>query len=190
VAYPQQQLVASNGVPPYSNWTWAPAPASALPPGLSLNMSSGIITGAPTAAGAFSFIVSVSDSLGATATQTYSITVIAAGPVIGTSSLPNGQYNSPYTPLTLSATSGNPALYMVAWIGWCFARGHDSKSVGQYLRNACAGGPLVHTDQGDGCKFVDSKRNSDSPPSVWQQAMPVTPNCYMPYPTTPHVLLE
>jgi hypothetical protein len=26
VAYPQQQLVASNGVPPYSNWTWVAAP--------------------------------------------------------------------------------------------------------------------------------------------------------------------
>jgi hypothetical protein len=108
VSYPQQQLVAStsNGVPPYSNWTWVAAPSSSLPPGLSLNMSLGTITGAPTAAGVFSFIVSVSDSLGATASQTYSITVVAAGPVIGTSSLPNGQYNSPYTPVALSATSG------------------------------------------------------------------------------------
>jgi hypothetical protein len=106
VPYPQQQLMASNGVPPYSNWTWVPVPGTPLPSGLSLNMVSGIITGAPTTPGTFSFTVSVSDSLGATATQTYSITVIAAGPAIGTSSLPNGQYNASYTPLTLSATSG------------------------------------------------------------------------------------
>src|SRR5208282_4431052 len=87
LAYPQQQLVASNGVPPYGNWTWVAAPGSSLPPGLSLNPLSGIIGGLPVTPGTFSFTVSVSDSVGATASQTYSITVIAAGPGIGTSSL-------------------------------------------------------------------------------------------------------
>jgi hypothetical protein len=183
-AYPQQQLVASNGVPPYGNWTWVAAPSSSLPPGLSLNMSSGTITGAPTAAGVFSFIVSVSDSLGATATQTYSISVVAAGPVLGTNSLPNGQYNAPYMPVNLSATSGTQP----------------------YTWSLGPGGPLPA-----GMTLSPSGSISGTPAQAGLWSIPITvtdansltangtlsltvglatgyagnANCYMPYPTTP-----
>ena len=189
VAYPQQQLVASNGVPPYSNWTWAPAPGSALPPGLSLNMSSGIITGAPTAAGAFSFIVSVSDSLGATALQTYSITVIAAGPVIGTSSLPNGQYNSPYTPLTLSANSGTQPYTWSLGPGGVLPAGMALSPSGSISGTPAQAGmwsiPITVTD-------VNSLTANGTLSLTVGLATGYAgnANCYMPYPTTPMYYLS
>jgi hypothetical protein len=184
VAYPPQQLVASNGVPPYSNWTWAPAQGSALPPGLSLNISSGSITGAPTAAGAFSFIVSVSDSLGATATQTYSITVIAAGPVIGTSSLPNGQYNSPYTPVTLSANSGTQPYTWSLGAGGVLPAGMALSPSGNISGTPAQAGlwsiPIKVTDANS-----LTANGTLSLTVGLATGYAGNANCYMPYPTTP-----
>ncbi len=72
-------LAATGGVLPY---TWAPSTGSTLPPGLSLNPSTGAITGTPTAAAVqsapYTFTVKVTDSEspGITATSgTLSITV-------------------------------------------------------------------------------------------------------------------
>jgi len=67
----------------------------------------GGFTGTPIAAGIFPFIATVTDSIGVSASQPLTLTV-NAGPSIGTTSIPNGQYNSPYVPFTLSATSGTP----------------------------------------------------------------------------------
>jgi hypothetical protein len=82
VVYQPQQLVASGGTPPYVSWNWTPAPGSSLPPGLSISSATtttGTITGTPTVstlpAETYTFIVTVTDFLGATASQTYSITV-------------------------------------------------------------------------------------------------------------------
>jgi hypothetical protein len=51
-----QTLVASGGTPPF---TWS---AAGLPAGLSINSSSGVISGTPTAAGSFGIAITVSDS--------------------------------------------------------------------------------------------------------------------------------
>jgi hypothetical protein len=182
--YPQTQLVASNGVPPYSNWTWVPVPGTPLPPGLSLNMVSGIITGTPTIPGTFSFVVTVSDSLGATASQTYSITVIAAGPAIGTSSLPNGQYNSPYTPLNLSATSGTAPYTWSLGSGGVLPAGMTLSPSGNISGTPAQAGiwsvPITVTDT-----------NSLTANTTLSLTVGLATgysgsgNCYMPYPTTP-----
>jgi hypothetical protein len=71
--YPPQQLVASNGTPPYSNWSVS---SNSLPPGLNLNPSTGSISGTPTGTGNYSFSVTVRDALGVTsAAQNFSIQV-------------------------------------------------------------------------------------------------------------------
>ena len=72
-------LTANGGTVPYA---WAIASGS-LPPGLSLNATSGTITGTPTNAGTFSFAVNVSDASNPaqTATQALSITVSAVSAV-------------------------------------------------------------------------------------------------------------
>jgi Leucine-rich repeat (LRR) protein len=66
-------LQATGGVAPYS---WQ---ASGLPAGLSLNASSGAITGTPTAAGTRQVSVTVRDAKGNTATRSLSITVKSNG---------------------------------------------------------------------------------------------------------------
>jgi hypothetical protein len=64
-------LFADGGVPGY---TWS-LRSGQLPPGLSLTASPGRITGTPTTRGTFSFLVRVTDSRGAFAERTFSITI-------------------------------------------------------------------------------------------------------------------
>src|SRR5215203_4035567 len=64
-------LFADGGVPGYT-WTLR---SGQIPPGLQLTASPGRITGTPTTRGTFSFVVRVTDSRGAFAERTFSITV-------------------------------------------------------------------------------------------------------------------
>jgi fibronectin type 3 domain-containing protein len=100
-------LAATGGTTPY---TWS-ITASSLPPGLSLNASTGAISGTPTASGTFGFTAKVTDSTtptAQTATQTLSITVAAAQtPVsITTTFLPEGQQGNTYAATLLTAHGG------------------------------------------------------------------------------------
>lgn len=71
-----ESLSASGGTPPYSNWSVS---SGTLPAGLTLNSSTGAISGAPTAAGTFNFSVTVLDSLGAVSpARNLSITIVQA----------------------------------------------------------------------------------------------------------------
>jgi hypothetical protein len=69
-----QTLSATGGATPYS-WSLV---SGGLPSSLTLS-AAGAITGTPTVAGAYSFIVTVTDSASATATQTFNLTVVLAG---------------------------------------------------------------------------------------------------------------
>jgi hypothetical protein len=66
VAY-SSALVASGGTLSYTNYSII---SGSLPPGLTLNPTTGAITGTPTTAGPFSFTAQVKDSAGATASAT------------------------------------------------------------------------------------------------------------------------
>src|SRR5713101_7220067 len=67
-------LAASGGVPPYS-WTVF---GGQLPNSLSLASPTGIISGTPTLAGAFTFSIQVSDSAGTTASAGFTINIAPA----------------------------------------------------------------------------------------------------------------
>jgi hypothetical protein len=65
-------LTATGGTPPY---TWA-ITAGSLPPGISLNASTGVISGTDfTQTGKFSFTVTVTDQAGATASKSLTLSV-------------------------------------------------------------------------------------------------------------------
>ncbi|MGA8143382.1 MAG: Ig domain-containing protein [Candidatus Acidiferrales bacterium] len=99
-------IVSTGGVPPF---TWSKVSGS-LPPGLTLNTTSGQISGIPTAAGVFTFTPQVIDSAipqqTATTAAPLSITVIAPPPLqITPSVLPGGTVATPYT-TSVEATGG------------------------------------------------------------------------------------
>ncbi len=106
VAY-SQTLAATGGTAPYS---WA-VTAGGLPGGLSLS-TSGVISGTPSAAGTFSFTVTLTDADGVTATKALTLTVISGLTITTPSPLPTGEVNVVYSE-TLAA-SGGVAPY--SWI--------------------------------------------------------------------------
>ncbi len=98
-------LTSSGGVGAVS---WA-VTSGALPAGLSLNTSTGAITGAPTAPGLTTFTVTATDSSTPTPQTTsalLSISVATSGLVVTTTSLPAGEVNDPYPGATLASTGG------------------------------------------------------------------------------------
>jgi RHS repeat-associated protein len=95
---------ASGGVKPYA-WSIA---SGALPPGLSLHPSTGVLSGIPTGSGTSTFTVQVTDGSTPTAqsaTEALSMTVSASPPAIATASLPGGTWGEPFS-TTLQATGG------------------------------------------------------------------------------------
>ncbi len=67
-------LFATAGTPPYQ-WTLV---SGALPPGLGLSIN-GVISGTPTTAGTYNFVVRVTDNQFASATQSFTLTVVSVG---------------------------------------------------------------------------------------------------------------
>ena len=120
-------LGAAGGVQPY-NWT-----AQGLPPGYSLNSSTGTISGILQTPGSFSVNVTLTDASGQTATASYSLIVKQAEiPLeIITGSIPPGQASVPYgasfaarggtSPYTFSMSNGSlPAGLTLAGDGALF----------------------------------------------------------------------
>ena len=102
IAY-SQTLQAVGGTTPY---TWSLS-SGTLPASLSLNASTGAITGTPATAGTSNFTVMVTDSATNTATKPLSITVTTTPTTltITTASLPNGTVGTAYSQ-TLQAAGG------------------------------------------------------------------------------------
>ena len=85
-----QAFTAMGGQPPYT-WTIT----GSLPPGLTA--SGAVLSGTPTAVGAYALIVAAADSAGATAAQGFTITINPQGLAIGTdSALPDAILTLPY----------------------------------------------------------------------------------------------
>ncbi|ATH12111.1 cell shape determination protein CcmA [Delftia acidovorans] len=109
-----ETLTASGGATPY---TFAMAGGSTLPTGLSLSPT-GVISGTPTAAGAFSFTVQATDNSSISGQRTYSGSVTAATVALtpAASTLPAARLNTAYAGQTFTA-SGGTAPYTYASSG-------------------------------------------------------------------------
>jgi hypothetical protein len=95
-------LAAAGGTKPLQ-WSIA---TGALPAGLTLAASTGVISGTPTAAGASSMSVSVKDSSATPQSSSKSLSItIAAALAISTTSLPQGTVGTAYS-ATLMASGG------------------------------------------------------------------------------------
>jgi prepilin-type N-terminal cleavage/methylation domain-containing protein len=107
LAYPDTTLTASGGQAPY---TWS---ATGLPTGLTIGPSTGTVSGTPTVANTYSVTVTATDSLGGTATQTYTVKINPA-PTITTGSIPSWTVNQPYTSFTMSSAGGTQPVSWTA----------------------------------------------------------------------------
>ncbi len=96
------QVQASGGVPSYA---WSVA-SGALPGGVSLSASTGVISGTPASAGTFNFELAVSDQSGGKASGAFVI-VVTTPLAISTEALSGGAIGTPYAS-TFAATGGSP----------------------------------------------------------------------------------
>lgn len=103
-------LAATGGSPPYSNWV---VNNGTLPQGLTLNNTTGVISGTPLSVFTANFSITVRDSTGATsAAQNLSIAIGSPVKITGPSALPGGLVGIAYPPpgggVAFSSTGGWP----------------------------------------------------------------------------------
>ncbi|BCL76177.1 hypothetical protein JHS3_19130 [Jeongeupia sp. HS-3] len=149
-----QTVSASGGVTPY---TYAVTSGS-LPAGLTLNSSSGAITGMPTAAGSFSFTVTATDANGFTKGQGYSVTVGAPSIVVSPASLPSANVASSYNQ-TITAAGGT-APYTFAVTAGAVPHGMTLSGSGVLSGTPTQSGPtnftITATDSSGGTQYTGS----------------------------------
>ncbi len=136
-----QTLASSGGTTPK---TWS-ITSGALPAGLSLNSSTGAITGTPGASGTANFTAQVACCGGATGSRALGITVNVA-PSISTTSLPGGNVGSGYSQ-TLAATGGTGSYTWSVSAGALPAGLSLNPSTGAITGTPSAGGTANFTAQ-------------------------------------------
>lgn len=86
--------------------TWTLS-SGALPSGLALN-SSGLLSGSPTAAGTFNFVVRAADAAGASGSKVFSVIIAPQLTITSVPLLPVATQNSVFNPFAFGASGGNP----------------------------------------------------------------------------------
>ncbi|MEP7353303.1 MAG: Ig domain-containing protein, partial [Acidobacteriota bacterium] len=95
----QTTLTGAGGIPPYS-WSFSTLDTR----GFSMVSSTGTIFGTPTAFGQITLPVTLVDSIGSRATQTYTLTILPQL-ILNTTTIPNAAVGTPYS-LPLAASGG------------------------------------------------------------------------------------
>ena len=105
-----QTVSVIGGVSPYS----FALTTGSLPTGLSLNSSTGVITGTPstTSGSPFAFTISVTDSVNSVTNASYSVTINPT-PTIATTTLPDWTVNAAYSQTITVAGGTNPDTFAV-----------------------------------------------------------------------------
>jgi hypothetical protein len=99
------QFTATGGTTPYS-WRLA----SGTIPGMTLDPSTGLLSGTPSATGAYTAVAQVADAaIPAQTSQATFVLTVGTPPVVLTTSLPNATTGQPYT-FALSESGGTPPL--------------------------------------------------------------------------------
>ncbi len=106
--YPGTAIIASGGTTPYA---WS---AINLPTGLSINSSTGVVSGTPGATGTFTPTVTLTDATGAAATRSYTIKINANPSITGPNTLPNWTTGQAGYSQTATATNGTLAYIWAA----------------------------------------------------------------------------
>lgn len=107
-----QTLAATGGSG--TGYSWSVTSGSSLPDGLTLS-AAGLLSGKPTTAGTPSFSITATDSVGNTASATFSMTIAAGVSITSSSTLPNGYQGAVYPGATLAATGGSGLNYSWTW---------------------------------------------------------------------------
>ena len=97
-------LAAVGGLPPY---TWS---ATGLPAGLTINVSTGVITGVPTAAGSFGMAITVTDSALSHYSDRFTLNInLPSTPAVSLSGLPATAAPAGQYPIQVTLASAFPA---------------------------------------------------------------------------------
>ncbi len=106
-----QTLAATGGSG--TGYTWKVTNGSNLPAGLTLS-TAGVLSGKPTATGTPSFSITATDSVGNTASATFSMT-ISAGVTVNVPTLPAGYPGTSYPLTTVTASGGTNTGFVFTW---------------------------------------------------------------------------
>ena len=145
-------VAATGGSPPLS-WSIV---TGTLPPVLTLDPSTGVISGTATTANTFSFTVRVADTAGQEDTQALSIIIRPpTPPTITTTSLPGGTVGLPYDE-TLSANGGTGTLV------WSLSAGSLPTNLSISPTGTISGTPTLAATSNFTVKVTDSLTQSDT----------------------------